>query len=44
MELFNSDGSPKVKEVYNDVLSKVLNRKLKNNKRIIKKYIVKNWM
>lgn len=44
MKLLNIDGSPKVKEVYNDVLSKVLNRKLKNNKRIIKKYIVKNWM
>lgn len=44
MKLLNIDGSPKVKEVYNDVLSKVLNRKLKNNKRIIKKYLVKNWM
>lgn len=44
MNLLNIEGSPKVKEIYNDILEKVLNKKLKNNKRIIKKYIVKNWM
>lgn len=44
MYLLNIKGSPKLKDIYNDILINVLNGKLKNNKKIIKKYIIKNWM
>ena len=44
MNLLEMDGSPKLKKIYDDVLLNVLNGKLKNNKKIIKKYIIKNWM
>ena len=33
-----------IKKIYDDVLLNILNGKLKNNKKIIKKYIIKNWM
>ena len=44
MGLLDMDGSPKLRKIYDDVLLNILNGKLKNNKKIIKKYIVKNWM
>ena len=44
MRLLDMDGSPKLRKIYDDVLLNILNGKLKNNKKIIKKYIVKNWM
>lgn len=44
MSLLDMDGSPKLRKIYDDVLLNVLNGKLKNNKKIIKKYIIKNWM
>lgn len=42
--LLNTNISSKIKTIYNDIIIKVLNKELKNNKRIIKKYIIKNWM
>lgn len=44
MYLLNVKGSPKLREIYDDILVNVLNGKIKNNKKIIKKYIIKNWM
>lgn len=42
--LLNTNISSKIKQIYDEIVIKVLNKELKNNKRIIKKYIIKNWM
>lgn len=44
MNLLNIEGSPKLKTIYDDIVDEVLKGKVKNNKRDIKKYIIKKWM
>lgn len=44
MNLLVIDGSPKLKTIYDDIVDEILRGKVKNNKRDIKKYIIKKWM
>lgn len=44
MNLLSIGGSPKLKTIYDDIVDEILKGKIKNNKRDIKKYIIKKWM
>lgn len=44
MNLLQTNYSNRIKNIYGDILQRVLDNELKNNKRIIKKYIIKHWM
>ena len=44
MNLLGIDGSPKLRVIYDDIVDEILKGKVKNNKRNIKKYIIKKWM
>ena len=44
MNLLGIDGSPKLRVIYDDIVDEILKGKVKNNKRDIKKYIIKKWM
>lgn len=44
MNLLDIDGSPKLRVIYDDIVDEILKGKVKNNKRDIKKYIIKKWM
>ena len=44
MNLLGIDGSPKLRVIYDDIVDEILRGKVKNNKRDIKKYIIKKWM
>lgn len=44
MNLLGIDGSPKLRVIYYDIVDEILKGKVKNNKRDIKKYIIKKWM
>ena len=44
MNLLGIGGSPKLKTIYDDIVDVILKGKVKNNKRDIKKYVIKKWM
>ena len=43
MEILNIEPSPKLKEIKDDILDKILTRELKNSKKKIKAYIIKRY-
>ncbi len=43
MKLLNLEPSKELKEIKNDVIDKILHKKLKNNKRKIKQYIIERY-